>query len=139
MRLRLVLAALLVVCLGSTLWAAEPKFKSAEVKHFERAEGVELSPEFSDLLYAEIKNALKKSKLVGQPIGEGEVIDTADAPNSIIIAGNVLEYKKEASPRRSSSASASGGVTCAPSSQPSGRATSRCSSTRKSRSRPTRA
>lgn len=94
MRLRLVLAALLVVCLGSTLWAAEPRFKSAEVKHFERSEGVELSPEFSDLLYAEIKNALKKSKLVAQPIGEGEVIDTADAPHSLIISGNVLEYKK---------------------------------------------
>ncbi len=93
MRLRLVLS-LLVLSIASTLWASEPKFKAAEVKHFDRAEGVELSPEFSDLLYAELKNALKKSKLVGETIGEGEVLDAADAPHSVVISGSVLEYKK---------------------------------------------
>src|SRR5437870_5400507 len=33
----------------------EAQFKSVEAKHFERAEGVELSPEFTDYLYAELR------------------------------------------------------------------------------------
>ena len=59
----------------------EAQFKSLEAKHFARAEGVELSPEFADYLF-------------GQVIGEGEVVDAADAPASIIIEGNITEYKK---------------------------------------------
>src|SRR2546429_642742 len=35
----------------------EAQFKSVEAKHFERAEGVELSPEFTDYLYAELRRS----------------------------------------------------------------------------------
>ncbi len=72
----------------------EGQFKSVEAKHFTRAEGVELSPEFTDYLYAELRAELTKAKLFGQVIGEGEVVDAADAPSSIIIEGNITEYKK---------------------------------------------
>src|SRR6266566_6738558 len=72
----------------------EAQFKSVEAKHFTRAEGVELSPEFGDYLYAELRAELTKAKLFGQVIGEGEVVDAADAPSSIIIEGTVTEYKK---------------------------------------------
>ncbi|SRR6266568_3117310 len=72
----------------------EAQFKSVEAKHFTRAEGVELSPEFTDYLYAELRAELTKAKLFGQVIGEGEVVDAADAPSSIIIEGTVTEYKK---------------------------------------------
>jgi hypothetical protein len=72
----------------------EAQFKSVEAKHFTRAEGVELSPEFTDYLYAELRAELTKAKLFGQVIGEGEVVDAADAPSSIIIEGNITEYKK---------------------------------------------
>jgi hypothetical protein len=72
----------------------EGQFKSVEAKHFTKAEGVELSPDFSDYLYAELRAELTKAKLFGQVIGEGEVVDTADAPSSIIIEGNIAEYKK---------------------------------------------
>src|SRR5438067_4804550 len=72
----------------------QPKFKSIEVKHFPSAEGVELPPDFGDLLYAELKTALQKKNLAKELIGEGEVVDAADAPNSAILEGNVLEYKK---------------------------------------------
>lgn len=72
----------------------EAQFKSVEAKHFARAEGVELSPEFADYLYAELRAELTKAKLFGQVIGEGEVVDAADAPGSILIEGNITEYKK---------------------------------------------
>src|SRR5438552_15574397 len=70
------------------------RFKSVEAKHFTKAEGVELSPEFTDYLYAELRAELTKAKLFGQVIGEGEVVEAADAPASIVIEGAVTEYKK---------------------------------------------
>ena len=72
----------------------EAQFKSVEAKHFARAEGVELSPEFTDYLYAELRAELTKATLFGQVHGEGEVVDAADASSSIIIEGNITEYKK---------------------------------------------
>src|SRR5690348_13515384 len=80
-----------------TNWASakdQPKFKSVEVKHFPNAEGVELPPEFSDFLYAELRATLQKKKLTEQLVGEDEVVDAADAPKSVILEGSVLEYKK---------------------------------------------
>ena len=72
----------------------EPKFKSIEVKHFSQVEGVELPPEFSDFLYAELRATLQKKKVAEQLIGEDEVVDAADAANSVILEGNILEYRK---------------------------------------------
>lgn len=94
MRKQLVFAA--VVILFSALAAAkdQPKFKSIEVRHFSQAEGVELPPEFSDFLYAEIRADLQKKKLADQLPGENEVVDPADAAQSVILEGSVLEYKK---------------------------------------------
>ncbi|HEX3104110.1 MAG TPA: DUF4410 domain-containing protein [Terriglobales bacterium] len=89
----LVMAVLLLMA----TWAVakdEPKFKSIEVKHFPNAEGVELPPEFSDYLYAELRATLQKKKLADQLLGEDEVVDPADAPKSAILEGSVLEYKK---------------------------------------------
>ena len=71
-----------------------PKFKSIEVKHFTLNEGVELPPEFKDYLYAELRAALQKKKLAEQLVGEDEVVDPADVAQSLIIEGNVVEYKK---------------------------------------------
>jgi hypothetical protein len=71
-----------------------PVFKTAEAKHFNGAEGVELSSAFYDYFYAELRNELKKSKLVSDVIGEGEAVDDADADKSVIINGTVSEYKK---------------------------------------------
>lgn len=77
-------------------WAKdkEAQFKTVEAKHFTKAEGVELSPEFTDYLYAELRAELTKAKIFGQVVGEGEVVDAADSPSSILIEGNITEYKK---------------------------------------------
>ncbi|MGA2482464.1 MAG: DUF4410 domain-containing protein [Candidatus Acidiferrales bacterium] len=76
--------------------AKEPvaKFKTAEARHYTRMEGVELSPEFTDYLYAELRNELVKTKIYAQVIGEGEAVEEADAPASIVIDGVITEYKK---------------------------------------------
>jgi Domain of unknown function (DUF4410) len=73
---------------------ADARYKTAETKHFDRAEGVELTPEFSDYLYAELRTQLQKSKMFGQVIGEGEVVEDADAPASVVVTGTLTEYKK---------------------------------------------
>jgi len=70
------------------------KYKTVEPKHFDRAEGVELTPEFSDYLYAELRSRLEKTKMFGQVIGEGEVVEESDAPASIVLTGTLTEYKK---------------------------------------------
>jgi hypothetical protein len=79
--------------------AARPKddasqYKTAEAKHFTTAEGVELSPAFVDYFYAELRNEMTKAKLVKEVIGEGEAVEDADAPKSLVISGTVTEYKK---------------------------------------------
>jgi len=71
-----------------------PIFKTAEAKHFTAAEGVELTPSFYDYFYAELRNELKKSKLVNDVIGEGEAVEDADADKSVVVSGTVTEYKK---------------------------------------------
>jgi hypothetical protein len=88
------LAAALLCATPSLAKDSEPQYKSVEAKHFPRAEGVELSPAFSDYLYAELRAELTKAKLFGQVMGEDEVVDAADAPKSLVIVGTITEYKK---------------------------------------------
>lgn len=88
--------AIVTLLLASPAFAKDPEtqFKTVEAKHFARSEGVELSAEFSDYLYAELRAELTKSKLCSQVIGEGELVDAADAPASLIVEGTLIEYKK---------------------------------------------
>jgi len=88
------LAALLLCAAPASSKGAEVKFKTAEARHFDRAEGVELTPEFSDYLYAELRAQLAKTKIFGQVVGEGEVVEDADAPASVVVTGTLTEYKK---------------------------------------------
>ena len=90
----LTLASALFVAAPAKAKDAEIKFKTVEAKHFDRAEGVELTPEFSDYLYAELRTQLGKTKIFGQVIGEGEVVEEADAPASVVVTGTLSEYKK---------------------------------------------
>jgi len=90
----LALALFLVWTTPAVAKDPQPQFKSVEAKHFPRAEGVELSPAFSDYLYAELRAELTKAKLFGQVIGEDEVVDAADAPKSLVIVGTITEFKK---------------------------------------------
>lgn len=88
------LLATLMVAPGLAAKDPEGVYKTAEAKHFTRVEGVELSPAFSDYLYAELRSELAKTKLFVQVVGEGEAVEDADAGNSIVIDGVITEYKK---------------------------------------------
>jgi len=92
----MMMVMLLLACLGVAAKEknATPQFKTAEAKHFTQAEGVELTPAFGDYFYAELREELKKAKLAGEVIGEGETVEGADAPQSIVISGTFTEYKK---------------------------------------------
>jgi Domain of unknown function (DUF4410) len=96
--MRIFMAALFVgmLAIGTTANAKDekPLYKTAEAKHFTTAEGVELSPAFVDYFYAELRAELTKAKLVNEVIGEGETVDDADAPKSLVISGTITEFKK---------------------------------------------
>jgi hypothetical protein len=84
----------LVLSLAAFAADKQAKYKTAEPKHFAKSEGVELSSEFTEFLYAALSEDLKRSKLFKNVIGEGEIVDAADAPNSFAIEGEITEYKK---------------------------------------------
>lgn len=88
--------ALLLACMSGTAAGRKntPRYKTVEAKHFAQAEGVELDPTFGDYFYAEVRQELKKVKLADEVIGEGETVDDADAPRSIVISGTFTEYHK---------------------------------------------
>jgi len=96
--MRIFMAVLFVgiLAMGATANAKDDKtlYKTAEAKHFTTAEGVELSPAFVDYFYAELRAELTKAKLVNEVIGEGETVDDADAPKSLVISGTITEFKK---------------------------------------------
>jgi len=83
-----------MVAPGAAAKDPEVTYKTVEAKHFTRVEGVELSPAFTDYLYAELRNELGKTKLFAQVVGEGEAVEDADAANSVVIQGVITEYKK---------------------------------------------
>ncbi len=90
----IVVLAALVVAPGLAAKDPEGIYKTAEAKHFTRVEGVELSPAFSDYLYAELRSELGKTKLFVQVIGEGEAVEDAEAAKSVVVEGVITEYKK---------------------------------------------
>jgi len=92
--LTVALMASLAVAPGAAAKDSEAAYKTVEAKHFTRVEGVELSPAFTDYLYAELRNELTKTKLFVQVIGEGEAVEDADAAKSMVIEGVITEYKK---------------------------------------------
>jgi hypothetical protein len=91
----MLIAVMLVSCGGVFAKEKEaPQFKTVEAKHFGQAEGVELSPAFGDYFYAELRAELQKANLASEVLGEGEAVEDADAPKSMVIVGTIAEYKK---------------------------------------------
>ena len=101
--------AISALTLAGVLFAAAPagakdpeiKFKTVEAKHFDRAEGVELTPEFSDYLYAELRTQLGKVKPGDTALVQGTggvsvfALQFAKAAGATIIATSSSEAKLE--------------------------------------------
>ena len=90
----LAVAVLLIPSAVAQKKTAAPAFKTAEAKHFNVAEGVELTAEFTDYLYAELRSELQKTKLFEEIVGDGEVVEQADAAVSLIVEGSVIRFDK---------------------------------------------
>jgi hypothetical protein len=90
----LMLVLLLNLCGAAAEDKKAPLYQFVEPKHFTRAEGVELSEQFSEFLYAALKEELRETKLFKEVISEGEVVEAADAAGGLQITGELLAYKK---------------------------------------------
>ena len=88
-------AALFAVALPGLAKDKEAQFKNVEAKHFTKAEGVELSPEFTDYLYAELRAELTKAKIFGQVVGEGEVVDAPRWKDKVLAKEAAQQIVKE--------------------------------------------
>jgi len=90
------ISAALLLTFGAMAQAKDPEqyYKTAEVKHYTKVEGVELSATFTDYLYAELRAQLTKTKMFGRVLTEGEVVDDAEVPSSIVLNGQLIEFKK---------------------------------------------
>lgn len=58
-----ILAGVLLAAASASAKDSNSRYKTVEAKHFDRAE-VELTPEFTDYLYAELRTRLEKTKIL---------------------------------------------------------------------------
>jgi hypothetical protein len=69
------------------------QFKTLEVKRPKQAAGLALSQEFLNFFYNGLCEGLVKAGVAGQVVNEGSAVADADAANSIILEGKIIEYK----------------------------------------------
>ncbi len=86
--------AFAALCLFAVPCLGRDSYQSVECKKFTRAEGVEVSPEFPDFLYAALRAELQKAKLFKEILSEGEVVDSASEAQSVVVEGSLVHFKK---------------------------------------------
>jgi hypothetical protein len=69
------------------------QFKTAEVKRFAQAEGLGFSQGFLNSFYDGLRQNLKKAQVADQIVDDGSAVTEADASNSIIMEGTLVENK----------------------------------------------
>ncbi len=85
-----VLALLLAPASGT---AKNPqRFQAIVVTRFTNAPDVELPPEASDYLYAELLTEVRQSGLAAEVLGEGEVIGEGEVGQTLIITGQFTHF-----------------------------------------------
>ncbi|MGO9642944.1 MAG: hypothetical protein ACLP1Y_16745 [Candidatus Acidiferrales bacterium] len=72
----------------------EPKYKTAEVKKFTKADGVDLTQDYLNAAYAHLRDDLQKTNLFGAVVEDGGTVADADAADSVIVQCNVLDFTK---------------------------------------------
>ena len=89
-----VLARLLIAFLAAGSLVAQDvqlPLKTIEVKRFTQAEGAGLSQDFLNLFYDGLCAELAKTKIAERYVEDGATVPEADAANSVIVEGKVLE------------------------------------------------
>jgi PEGA domain len=88
------LLGLFVAVAGLSAKDSQPKFKTAEVKHLTKADGVDLSHDYLDYAYEYLREDLQKTKLFSAVVEDGGSVADADAANSVIVACKFLDFSK---------------------------------------------
>jgi hypothetical protein len=90
----------LFVCVASlSAKDDQPRYKTAEVKHFTLGDGVTLpdqinQQDYFNLVYDKLLEEMGKSKLAGQVVAEGATVPDADAADSIVVEGKITDFQK---------------------------------------------
>ena len=72
----------------------QPKYKTAEVKHFSMADGVNVSQNVLNYAYDQLRESLQKKQLFVAVVGDGGMVDDADAADSVIVECKVTYYRR---------------------------------------------
>ncbi len=91
-------AVLVFAALGAGSLAAQDvslPLKAIQVKHFGQAEGLGKSQEFLNYFYDGLMTYLPKTKVAAQVVPDEGSVPEADAGNSVVVEGTILEVKKK--------------------------------------------
>jgi hypothetical protein len=78
----LIPAAILLLTASLSARNNQPKYKTIEVKHFTKADGVDLSDVFINAFYDGVRAQLEKEKVADQVVADGAAVPDADAADS---------------------------------------------------------
>lgn len=90
-----VLLPTVVLLLAGSLSARnnQPKYKTIEVKHFTKADGVELSDVFINSFYDGLRARLEKEQVADQVVADGAAVPDTDAADSVVVEGRFTEFE----------------------------------------------
>jgi hypothetical protein len=95
-KLGLIVAVWALAALGVVSLAAQDvtlPLKAIQVTHFAAAEGLNKGQDFFDAFTDGLMKQLPKTKVAGQVLAEGDQVAEADAANSVVVEGKILEVK----------------------------------------------
>jgi hypothetical protein len=89
-----ILLALFVAVAGLSAKDTAPKYKTAEIKHLTKGTDVNLSQDYLNYAYDNVREDLQKSKLFGAVLEDGATVADADAADSVIIECKITDYSR---------------------------------------------
>jgi hypothetical protein len=89
----LIPAAILLLTASLSARNNQPKYKTIEVKHFTKADGVDLSDVFINSFYDGLRAQIEKEKVADQVVADGAAVPDADAADSVVVEGRFTEFE----------------------------------------------
>jgi hypothetical protein len=92
----LILIALLLTASGMAAAKGndQAKYKVVEVKHPTKADGIDLSAEFLNYLYDDLRKELANKGIFGTVVEEGGAISDADAATAVVLECKITELQR---------------------------------------------
>ncbi len=73
--------------------SAQAKYPVVEVKHLTKADSVDLSADYLNYSYDNLREQLAKKGPFGKVVGDGDKIADSDAANAVVLECNIVEFK----------------------------------------------